>query len=114
MRRKSPRSVLIIDARFYEDIADELARDDLEYKIPQWIQLAEASLARFLDMKDGEQFTTGVFVPDQAYIDFPVGFKSAIHIEIQLNQLRILSSCRWRPAPQCSKTISRGRPAPIT
>ena len=26
MSRKSPRSVLIIESRFYEDIADELAR----------------------------------------------------------------------------------------
>ena len=33
MTRKGPRSVLIIEARFYEDIADELARgaiDELE------------------------------------------------------------------------------------
>ena len=30
MRRKSPRSVLIIEARFYEDIADELARGAVE------------------------------------------------------------------------------------
>ena len=33
MSRKVPRSVLIIEARFYEDIADELARgaiDELE------------------------------------------------------------------------------------
>ena len=30
MSRKSPRSVLIIEARFYEDIADELARGAIE------------------------------------------------------------------------------------
>ncbi len=30
MRRKSPRSVLIIEARFHEDIADELARGAVE------------------------------------------------------------------------------------
>jgi len=30
MARKSPRSVLIIEARFYEDIADELARGAIE------------------------------------------------------------------------------------
>ena len=30
MSRKSPRSVLIIESRFYEDIADELARGAVE------------------------------------------------------------------------------------
>src|SRR4029450_9111513 len=30
MARKGPRSVLIIEARFYEDIADELARGAIE------------------------------------------------------------------------------------
>jgi 6,7-dimethyl-8-ribityllumazine synthase len=30
MSRKSPRSVLIIESRFYEDIADELARGAIE------------------------------------------------------------------------------------
>ena len=30
MSRKSPRSVLIIEARFYEDIADELARGAMD------------------------------------------------------------------------------------
>ena len=30
MTRKGPRSVLIIEARFYEDISDELARGAIE------------------------------------------------------------------------------------
>ena len=30
MARKGPRSILIIEARFYEDIADELARGAVE------------------------------------------------------------------------------------
>ena len=36
MTRKGPRSVLIIEARFYEDIADELARGAIdELELPQ-------------------------------------------------------------------------------
>ena len=43
MTRKGPRSVLIIEARFYEDIADELARgaiDELEANSTAYERLA--------------------------------------------------------------------------
>jgi hypothetical protein len=71
-------------------IADELSRDDLGYKIPEWIQLAELSLSRYVDLKDGEQKTTGNLVIAQDYIDMPAGFKELRHIEIQTDPLRIL------------------------
>jgi 6,7-dimethyl-8-ribityllumazine synthase len=43
MSRKSPRSVLIIESRFYEDIADELARgavDELEGRHIEYERIA--------------------------------------------------------------------------
>jgi len=43
MSRKSPRSVLIIESRFYEDIADELARgavDELEGRRIEYERIA--------------------------------------------------------------------------
>ena len=61
MSRKSPRSVLIIESRFYEDIADELARgaiDELEANNVAYERLAvpgslEIALALSLALANG-------------------------------------------------------------
>ena len=61
MARKGPRSVLIIEARFYEDIADELARgaiDELEANSVAYERLAvpgslEIALALSLALANG-------------------------------------------------------------
>ena len=61
MTRKGPRSVLIIEARFYEDIADELARgaiDELESHNMAYERLAvpgslEIALALSLALANG-------------------------------------------------------------
>ena len=74
-----------------QSIANEIVRSDLHAQIPEWIQLAEYSLNRFMNVDDAEQFTTGVFVVDQDYIDMPMGFKRALHIEIQTSPLRVPS-----------------------
>lgn len=74
-----------------DSVAKELSRNDLKSDIPEWIQLAELFLARYIKMKDGEQELTTATVADQAYIQMPKGFKVARHIEIQTDPLRILS-----------------------
>lgn len=71
-------------------IQDQLSRSDLTYKIPDWISMAEKALSRFIQLKDGELFTTGTLVPGQAWIDLPEGFKRAIHFEIQASTLVVL------------------------
>ena len=61
MTRKGPRSVLIIEARFYEDIADELARgaiDELDAQHVAYERLAvpgslEIALALSLALANG-------------------------------------------------------------
>ena len=61
MSRKSPRSVLIIESRFYEDIADELARgaiDELEERRIEYERIAvpgslEIPLALSLALANG-------------------------------------------------------------
>src|SRR4029077_3033808 len=61
MSRKSPRSVLIIESRFYEDIADELARgavDELEGRHIEYERIAvpgslEITLALRLALSTG-------------------------------------------------------------
>jgi hypothetical protein len=78
-------------AELVASIADELSRDDLTYKVPEWIQLAELSLARYIKLKDGEYLTTSATVADQAWVQMPVGFKEARHVELQTDPLRILS-----------------------
>jgi 6,7-dimethyl-8-ribityllumazine synthase len=61
MSRKGPRSVLIIEARFYEDIADELARgaiDELDAQRVAYERIAvpgslEIALALSLALANG-------------------------------------------------------------
>ncbi len=78
-----------------ESIVDELERDDLVSKVPEWIALAEASLGRFVNLIDGEFVTTGTTVPDDPQLIFPVGFKKAVSIILNTNPLRALSIVDW-------------------
>lgn len=97
-----------------ESMADELVRSDLRAKIPEWIQLAELSINRFMGVADSEQFTTDAFVANQAYIDGPLGFKRAIHIEVQTNPLRVLSIVSWDKRSDVLENDLSGKPRTIT
>lgn len=72
------------------EIANTLSRNDLLDQVPSWVQTAEQYIIREARVPDGEYFTTGTFVVDQAYIDMPRGFKRPRHIEVQGSPLRIL------------------------
>ena len=50
MSRKGPRSVLIIEARFYEDISDELARGAIEELNAQHIDFERLSVPGALEI----------------------------------------------------------------
>jgi 6,7-dimethyl-8-ribityllumazine synthase len=50
MSRKGPRSVLIIEARFYEDIADELARGAIEELTAQGTDYERLSVPGVLEI----------------------------------------------------------------
>lgn len=95
-------------------IAKELEREDLLYMVPEWIQLAEASLGRFIKLIDGEQVTTGATVIDEATITFPIGFKRAEHIELQDDPLRVLNIVSWDKRSDVLINDLSGRPRTIT
>ncbi len=78
-----------------DSIADELARQDLAGIIPTWIQQAEIFICRECAVPDGEAALNGNFVPGQAILSMPAGFKKAIHFEIQSDPIRILEQVDW-------------------
>ncbi len=97
-----------------ESIAQELDRDDLKPTIAEWIQLAEISLSRYLDLIEGEVLFKGTLVIDQAYIQLPAGFKKAIHIELQNSPLRVLNVVSPDKRSDVLINDVTGRPRTIT
>ncbi len=57
--------------KLVESVADWLGRDDLNDKIPTFIQLVESDLSRSLNLREQETFIKGTFIADQDYLDMP-------------------------------------------
>lgn len=95
-------------------IAKELDRDDLSDQIPEWIQMAELSLGRYIGLADGEQEATGATVIDEAKIAFPEGFKRLIHLELQGSPLRVLNVVSWDKRSDVLENDRTGRPRVIS
>jgi len=98
-----------------DSIAEELARDDLASNIPEWIQLAESALSKFIRLLDGEQITTGNFTPAQDYIDLPAGFKEPIHFEWQYSSahIRVPEIVSWDKLTDVKNNDTTGKPRAI-
>jgi hypothetical protein len=67
------------------EIADYLARSDLNAKIPSFITLAEAKFNRSLFVRQMEQRATALVLPDSAepeYISLPLDFQSMRRVRL--------------------------------
>lgn len=64
-----------------ESIVNELGRSDVSEQVPEWIRMAEVSIAREIQLSDGDQAVSGTTPAANPQIVMPVGAKRPIHIQ---------------------------------
>ena len=98
-------------AALVESISDELSRNDLYSKIPEWISMAELSLGRFVGLLDGEQVATGTLTAGATTFALPAGCKKVIHIELgAAPDLKILETVSWATFSAVKNNDTSGTP----
>lgn len=97
-----------------DSIADELVRSDLRHKIPEWINMAELSLARYIKMTDGEVTTTGTFTAGQNTFSLPDRCKEPIHFLIgTAPNHRVLEIVSWPALTAVLNNDTSGQPKAV-
>lgn len=71
-------------------IADRIDRDDLTSQIPDFVEIAEARINRWLRVYGLEAITTFQTVSGTAYYALPAGFKEVRHLMVQGDDNRTL------------------------
>ena len=72
-------------------IANFLARDDLTSVIPDFIQLAEATMSRELETRSQEKRATATLTADDEYIALPTDLREVREVKLNTTPITVLT-----------------------